>query len=263
VGTHFYRFLDEQNEPELCIYALSSPQIQIEHLVADENGRLGPPPFRLLHTLILRDGDLRELYRFSDELPGSEQNMSVFRLPHIHQRAHFTVSSEAIYEPDTTGRLNNDLFPQVLALGKESYSVDAPLNRSQRDLELSDLVFGIEMPEDMQIDGVPVPVIPVDRFVADDPVKMYLEIYHLLVDENGKGHGNIEYLITRYRGDEKKQKPLISSSFTYQTNGRRGRELVSLDISRLKPGNYEFHVKVTDNLSNSQKSRLARFSIEK
>lgn len=263
VGTHFYRFLDEQNEPELVVYTLSSPQIQAEYLVADESGRLGPPPYRLLHTLILRDDGLRELYRLNDQLSGSEQNMSVFRLPHIHQRAHFTVSSEAIYEPDTTGRLNNDLFPDILALGKESCLADAPLNRSRRDLELSDLVFGIEMPEDLKISGIPVPIIPLDRFAADDPVKMYLEIYHLLVDENGKGHGNIEYLITRYRDDEKKQKPLISSSFNYQTQGRRGRELVSLDISRLKPGDYEFHVRVTDNLSNSRKTRTARFSIEK
>jgi len=168
---------------------------------------------------------------------------------------HFPTTSSS----DTEGRL--DISPQVMALGRASVPGLPPLSASRELLELSDLLIGVKNPGEPESQRLPFPLVPSNRILATDLLKIYFEIYHLYFDKTGAVHYNIDFEVAQLQGKKKKKKESISLSFNFAANARTSKEEFEIDISKLRSGSYELLVQVTDTVSGQKKFRAGNFEI--
>lgn len=234
--TYDVRLLDDHNQPRLAVLALSSPKLKPRGSKKQVDSTFIVPDYRLRHTLIVRNQELQEVKRLSDQVTKAHDNASAFMLPHDKNYVHFTVAAEA-FEPPTRAAKDTT---RLLALGKAIFKARTPLNPDPDSLEVSDLVLGVERTTEMRLQQFPFPLIPARRFWRNEPLQVYLEIYHLRPDSTGLAHYTIDFQTTQLdkRGRVKKKAAQIALSFSFDAAGTTSKEIFGVDISKLKPGKY-------------------------
>ena len=249
IDTHVIRLLDS-NQPKLAVIVSSMPEFWQDRDIFG-SGFLRPE-YALRHTLIARDQALRSLGVTNHVIPPEYDDISYFMIDHHENIAHATIGAEA-YGADNV----------VLALGRSSFHVKEPLIQDQTQIELSDLVVGVEPPRGIDLGQFPFPVFPIHEFTYQDTMKMYVEMYNMQLDQNTMARANIEYGVIRIKGhgDRQKREEQVSMIYPSEFRGRRHGEGLYVDISELKRGDYEFFVKVTDTFSKQEKTRTAPFTI--
>lgn len=256
------RLLSDRDDPQLAFYIFSSPTFRPEDLVKREN-EVVIPPYILNHTLIIRDHGFNEKQRYRDLMKMDASHVSAFLLDHDEDQSHFTVAAEAFHDTSGTGLPTSSDMASVLAIGKSSISSPEPLSTDPEELELSDLVLGIDLPRSLAETDFPFPVVPAEAFARDDTVRMYVEIYHLWLSGEGKADYTLEYGISKVDKKGRKKDEQISMGYRFSAPSRRNQEDLSIDISKLKPGYYEFYVKVRDAVSGQEKTRSTGFRVMK
>jgi len=245
------RLLDNQNHPRIVL--ITSPKLAFNReLLQHWYGReFNIPRFQLSQTIMMKTHDLELIDKKADKFS------SMFNLHHGPELSIITLGAEAVSGDN-----------KLLALGKASLTLPEPLDQDLERLELSDLVLGVPLQQDSSITHNPIPVSPRLIFSNQDVLEMYIELYHLFLDENGNGHAVIEYgatLIKAKRGFfgflKKKPKEKISSFSDLYTESRTDKMLLNFDISNLGRGEYEFFVKVKDSISGQEKTRKKMFTI--
>ncbi len=261
VKTHPVRLLDRQNRPRLALLTFSSPEFRVEDMKQISKESFEPPEYFLNHTLIIRNESLEEIGRREDLMLGSSNNVSSFILDHKVNQSHFILASEAYREAGQEQDSVSEYQSKVLAIGKETLTIQPQLNTDPGELELSDLVLGIETSADMVLSGFQFPVIPTELFTKQDPIRMAIEIYHLVLNEKAEARYTIEYGVAQLDKKGRRKKQQISMAYSFHTPGRTAQESLSVDISILKPGLYEFFVKVNDQVSRQEKTRKVKFVV--
>lgn len=263
MNTHPVRFLDDRNRPKLTLLAIPTVWLDPEDVRVDASGHIVPPDFRLNLALFVRNETLAEIERISDSLPGDSSDWAVFTLDHPEEKMYYTLASEA-YLSDPQEKQATEGVYGLFAIGTSSVGTPPILSTDDHLLELSDLIVGISPPEGLNFINYPFPVVPADEVSVNDPLHIYLELYHLYLDETGQAKYTVEYGVTHLnpKGKKLKRNEQVSLAFTVTTAGRRVNEELHIDTSSLRPGAYELFVNVSDDLSNQKKSRTARFRIE-
>lgn len=244
-----FRLLDS-DRPQLAIIASSSPELRNLDLMPNDT-LVQVPEYDMVHVLFLRNSDQENVVRTQDVISPGGENISVFLSDHSEDIIQANLGAEAV-----------DIDNRVISIGRHAFAVDPPLSPDSDRLELSDLIIGVDKPSGEHYAEFPFPVIPAKEFSSLDPLKMYFETYHTLLDENGLGNVSIEYGVTRIKGEKKKEEQ-IGLVYRVQPRGRTSKEELSVDISKLKPGEYEFFVKVRDEISRNEKTRTAEFEVVK
>ncbi len=242
------RILSAENEPRVVITALSAPRALLESTRRLRDLELERRGVR--HTLIVRDEELEEV----GELVGTElyfggQGISSFVLRHPPKPLHFTVVAEVATggDPRTTPR-----YP-----GRTSFDLLPPLTPDPDSLELSDIVLGIEPYPGMDTTRLPFPVLPARTLWQSDPVRAYLEVYHLRM-ENGVARFRTEFRVTPW--DPRRDRPLegreaTTLSFDLQSDRPTSKRVFALGLENLPAGTYRVDVTVTDRISGQSRSR--------
>ena len=150
---------------------------------------------------------------------------------------------------------------EVIGLGKTWAEAPPPLSPDRSRLELSDLLIGVATPEEAGMTRLPFPVVPTQRIWQSDLVKVYLEIYHLGLDEDGLGHFTIDFEVAKLKGDERSKDQSIALTFELDAAASTTKESFQVDITKLTPAKYEMLVTVTDTVSGQRKQRTARFEV--
>ena len=126
------------------------------------------------------------------------------------------------------------------------------------DIEMASFVWSIYEPGSPFIkqEHMVMPL-PSRVYLPDQPLAFYFEVYHLLLNEDGKTQYEIAYEIVEVDGDHKMEhsEPGILSSST-----RESAHVASLDVGKLPSGDYLLTVKVTDLVGKHEKSTVARFT---
>ena len=261
IKTHPVRTLNYQNQPKLSLLTSSSPQFRAEDMIQKTKNELEVPEYLLSHTLIVRDENLEETERKVDNLQGSPNNVTAFMLEHTPNHAHFILASEAYQVGVTEQDSTREVPSKVLAMGKEIVTVPTPLDTEPGELELSDLVLGIDVPADIELPPFPFSVIPTYEFAPQDPLKMAIEIYHLVLNDKAEAQYTIEYGVAQLDKKGRRRKQQISMAYSFVVQSRTAKEALSVDISKLKPGPYDFFVKVKDQVSRREKTRKVHFVV--
>lgn len=266
ITTNNIRLLNKDNQPRLAILSHSLPTFKPRKVSARSKETKEIPDYQIKNTLIIRDKTLLEHKRIENVALKGIGNFSIFMVDHLLSNNHYSVTSEAIGSfIDSTDQ--GELLPggqkRLHAIGKTFFKGKKPLSNNPNSLEVSDWVLGVNFPSDKYESHMPFPLLPADQVSRSDPLQVYCEIYHLQKDARGSTFYTIEFGITKLdkkgRLDKKAEKVSIVNNF--ETKEQIRKEHFSVDLSKLKPGLYEFFGKVTDKVSGQEKIRKKKITI--
>lgn len=136
------------------------------------------------------------------------------------------------------------------------------------DIELATKIEPTTKDTKFQKNGLLVIPNPTRRFSLKTPVYVYFEIYRLSQDSEGKTSFTIDYTLTLmesrregilglFRGSGKSS---ISTQIDREGDNEFSVEFLAIDVSQVKPGEYQLIIKVTDQLNGktvAQEKRIA------
>lgn len=140
-------------------------------------------------------------------------------------------------------------------------------------LAISDLLFAQKIAATAEMSPFargPLEVVPhpIRRYAVGTPVPVYFEVYRLSLDERGLSDYEVEYRVVRSSDDKKSVLERFGGSETvfasrFDGSGYNATEPLHLTIKseNLKPGLYDFIVRVKDELAQSETFRQASFRI--
>ena len=183
----------EGGEPRLLVMAVSSPI----WLPGTDEGAIRDSvtlaPYTASHTVIARDGKLSEIARAGMLAVDGPGYLSTLVLRHRNEIRHLSVSArhdvhEEDDDPDPAGHLPGHLHfivdqPLVATTDATAEDPAGPERtepatpRATTDFEVSDLIVGIAPRPELDLGGLPVPLLPATRFWRDDPLRVYFEVY--------------------------------------------------------------------------------------
>jgi GWxTD domain-containing protein len=240
------RVLSPENTPQVYVVALSAPKRRIE---ASSSGRirrrdivLSAPDYVAHHTLVIRDVEFQEIGRVSETVTPEKGDMSVFVLNHPDERLHYTLLVEIERDADEA-RLETSQLP-----GRAQFEVGPPLSTDLGALEMSDVVTGVAPTADEQYDHMPFPVIPSRTIWWEDPIRLYVELYHLVRDLNGVARYRFDFTIES-TSDEGRPPPgsqPVTLSMDLEFLDMTSRDVFDIDISAMPLGAATVTVRATD-----------------
>lgn len=239
------RMLDPDGEPILVVTGVASRRTGgssvEEALWLGEEARESP---EIHHTLIVRDETLQEMGRLSAPAPPLSGGISTFVLRHPRTPLHFTLLAD-LPEEDQASVPEADHFEAPPRLSADSSS-----------LEVSDVVVGIPLPEELDPESLAFPVLPTNRVWPSDPVRVYLEAYHLRM-EGRETAGVARYAvdITLERVDRPTQAPPVTLSMTLESSEPTARRTFDLNLRDVSPGRYLLEVRLRDLASGEVRTR--------
>ena len=252
------RFLDKRNKPILVFMAFAFPPqaVKTDPLEIMQSDAL--PDYKLRFSLQLRDADMKITDRvFAQPIAGFD-NTGFFKIPHDDTQAHYTLASVA------SGSEDDSLTQNLPKVGKVFFEKVDLLNSDPEKLEVSDLVIGVEPSDLPYAEMLPFPVVQTDKIWRGDVLQVYLEVYHLKIDEKGFGHFTLDSRIIRLKKKGKKfeRRELVATSFEFNSTGSTVKEDFGISMANYNPGNYELEVEISDKISGEKKKRVAAFEIK-
>lgn len=250
-----FRTLSPENQPRITVVALTAPRVDVER-TRDLRQDLGVPDYTLGHTLIVRDERLNEVGRMPSFASSRRGDISVFPLRHVDRQLHFTVLTET-----TSGSRSGEGGDDAPA--RAHITAEEPLDPHPDTLEVSDLVTGVPPWPQIQADILPFPLVPTRTIWEDEPLRIYLEVYHL--SPNGEGvHGFSTDLVVRPLDEAWELEDVpdpVTLSVDFETMVSNSRRSIDLDVRDLPTGRYRLFLTVRDRVDDREKTRTADFEI--
>ena len=239
-----------------------------DRLIGSIKNTVQNAPYNPVHTLIRLDENFVEISRYSRSKLDNSFLISAFLLDYEDIGKNYVMSAESSVEIAVSE--DSRLSKNVPFLGKENFIINDPLVKTESQLEVSDLILGINTPELIDMTQYPFPVIPVEKLKNHDKLAVYFEIYHLTFESDGIARYQISYQVVSQakqgifaRLFKKKEQPVISISADYFLMENRAKEHITFDVSDLEPADYEFKVTVTDLIFGQEKTKSGNFTIIK
>lgn len=126
------------------------------------------------------------------------------------------------------------------------------------DIEMASFIWSIYEPGSPFIkNGQMVMPLPSRVYLPDQSLAFYFEVYHLLLDDEGKTQYQVDYEIAAVDGDHKYER---SEPGTLSSPTRETVHVATLDLGDIPSGDYLLTVRVKDLVGNHEKSSVARFT---
>lgn len=272
-----YRFLDENNNPYIRLYALTTfNQAAYYDILKETNS---------LQTSVSGRYDLISGYKLKNDsgikvdegsqisaLSNLTEKANVFKIKQSPGAETIMLSHELhSVDDDSSVESSSTVFPSSLkGLSTKNIEVPEPLNAE--GLVLSDLIIGHTSASDSQKNtnvnsdrSVINFEIDHDRIIPQgSELNMYYELYNL----QPAGTGNIaeyrfEYSITRKAKGlfRRKIDPILSISINNSVEGNRDENVIIIDTSGQETGEYILNISITDMHSGLKYSRTEQFEI--
>jgi hypothetical protein len=253
------------NAPSLFIMAVSASRLDVPDRSGLRRQRIVASGSGMRHTLIVRDGLLREVGRLTERVTSDQGDVSTFLLHHPDLPMHLTVTAETLLHGDSippravnVGFDDDRYFPAQVHLEPAE-----PLNTDTAHLEVSDLTTGVRIPENIDESGLPFPLLPASRIWLIDPLRIYLEVYHLGLDANGAGRFRADFSVQALRDDgrvDESRNP-VTLSVQLETDGSLFAAPFDIALRDQELGHYRVEVLVTDLIRGESVFRWAPLEI--
>lgn len=248
------RVLSAENEPQIAITALSAPRVRLGRGASMPSQGASVAERRVDHTLIVRDEALEEIGRLTEEVSSSlSGDISTFLLRHVDRELHYTVLA-------VSQRGDDDIGVETLAYpGQAHFTTGPPLDPNPSRLEVSDVVTGVDIPPGMNPEGLTFPVIPSRTIWQGDPLRVYLEVYHLARDENDVGHFRTDFRVVSLDGQGRvdTSRAPVTLSVDLESGEPTSRRMFDINVGDLPIGDYRLEVVISDLVSGQSKTRTA------
>ncbi len=258
------------NQPRLFILAVSASTLDVPDRSGLRRNRLVAPGSTRRHTLIVRDHRLSEVGRLTNQVTSGQGDVSFFQLRHPSLPMHLTLTGETLLTGDSVvpGAVNlgfkeeeeEENVEEGRALPAQAHiEPGPPLSTDTAHLEVSDLTLGVRIPENIDGSRLPFPLLPASRIWLIDSLRVYLEVYHLGLDEEGTGRFRADFKVEALRDDgsiDESRGP-VTLSVQLETEGALFGAPFDIALRDQELGPYRVEVVVTDLIRGETISRSA------
>jgi len=248
------RVLSDADEPLLVVVGASAPRLAADRRAA-YGGRLDVPGWTMQHSLIIRDRELEEVGRLDQPLDPSRADVSSFTIRHVPEPLHLTLTARTLIRDSTEAEALTDsgrLPGQVHIVPGE------PLDVSPERFEVSDLLTGTILPPELEFAGLPYPLLPARQLWIRDPLRVYLEMYHMGSASDGRGRLDARFRVIPLDDDgsvDRSREPLtLEVQLTPRARGPY-RESFDMQLRDQEPGRYRLEVEITDQVRRQVRTR--------
>ena len=250
----------EDNQPRLVITAVSASRMGLRDRRGLRRQRLETAPFAMRHTLIVRDSLHREVGRLTDRVSSDRGDVSTFLLRHVDRNMHLTVVGETLKEQES-GEVRPSQGPPYP--GQAHVEPAEPLNPDPERLEVSDLATGVRIPDNLDEVGFLFPLLPTPQIWRQDPLLVYLEVYHLARDAMGVGRFRADFRIVplNREGEADTSRGPVTLGVELETQEPIFARSFFINLRDQEPGGYRVEVEVTDLLTGETRYRQAPLEI--
>lgn len=263
----YFRYLDKNNEPRISFMVVSNVQSPGELDFTKFYKEAEKSKYKFRHVLVEFDENWNITEKIIDYPSLKNTNTSTFSINHSAAAANYSLTAERFLLDSRLQQIQESDLPdttKVLGIGSVFTGHIPPLSNNPASFQISDIIVGSDSPEHLNENLLyPFPVIPGDPVRKVVPLKIYLEFYHLQLDENQKARVSLELEIKRLKDkgkvDKKKEKLTQNLKFDFSENNLP--KIFEVDISSLAPGDYQFTLKARDAQSKQTRVRIATFRI--
>ncbi|NNF37422.1 MAG: GWxTD domain-containing protein, partial [Gemmatimonadetes bacterium] len=174
------RTLSDDGTPLLVLLSTSAPRLTADRRSAYRQ-QLDLPGWTMRHAVLIRDENLDEVGRLVQPVDPRRADVAAFVLRHVPRPLHLTVTAQTLQQaPEIEGEPRPDTLVESNRLPGQVHLVPGtPLNPDTAHIEMSDLLTGTPLPPGMDLEGLPYDVLPARTLWRRDPLRVYLELYHL------------------------------------------------------------------------------------
>ncbi len=261
-----FRYLDKEKQPRLNLVVVSGNKTTDPNFATPFFKPATKTKLKHRHVLLSYDDEWNRGGREIEYPDVLNYNTSVFNFSHNSSGSRFSLTAEKVLLDVRKSELEvADLPDTAKVLGVQSSFLTEimPLAADSQMFEVSDLIVGRGAPEELtHWLAYPFPVITSDP-VKSDSVQIYFQLYNMKMKHGGTAAVQMEFEIkaVKRRGKIDKKKESLKAIFDFVFHTRDAEKAISLDISKLKPGNYELTVQVQDRSSRQKKARKNAFRI--
>lgn len=260
VVAQMIRTLSDDNTPILVTVGTSAPRL----IATPEQGYAGElefPDWIMRHTLIIRDSEMDEVGRLIQPLSALRADVSAFVLRHVATPLHLTLTSRTlrISEDRSDTLIAGDRLP-----GQAHFVPGQPLSPDTSTLQVSDLMTGTAIPPGIDPEALPYPLLPTGQIWRRDPLRIYLEIFHMGETESGRADLNARFIVVPLLDDGQPdfdRDPVTLSVDLSPRADRAYRESFDMQLRDQELGRYRVDVEVHDRTRDQLVRRSAQVTI--
>lgn len=245
------RTLSDDGTPLLVLLSTSAPRITADRRSAYRQ-RLDLPGWTMRHAVLIRDENLDEVGRLVQPVDPRRADVASFVLRHVPRPLHLTVTAQTLQEaPETEGQPRPDTLVASNRLPGQVHLVPGtPLSTDTAHFEMSDLLTGTPLPPGMDLEGLPYEVLPARTLWRRDPLRVYLELYHLAWGGDGAdvvGSFRVVPLGDDGSVDDERD-PITLDDVRLTPSGPTYREFFDISLRDQETGRYRLEVEITDRI---------------
>lgn len=276
-----YRFLDEEGNPFMRLYSVTSFEEAAYYDILKETNTLQGEMsgrYSMINGYLLKGEVGEELAKEDKNITvislSEKQNQFEIMIPANAQSVQLSHELHSLNEQEEEQVSTSTVFPNSLK-GLNTNTIEVPEPIVANGLTMSDIIMGHSsttqslqgeaMSESQDQDIATRFMIDHDRIIPEGTeLNLYYELYNL----ETVGTGNIaeyrfEYSITEDRKGifSRDPDPLISISLNNNVAGDRHENEIIIDTSNQETGNYKLNITITDMNSGATYSREETFEI--
>ena len=260
VVAQMIRTLSDDNTPILVTVGTSAPRL----IATPEEGYAGEldfPDWIMRHTLIIRDSEMDEVGRLVQPLSALRADVSAFVLRHIPTPLHLTLTARTlrISEDQSDTLVAGDRLP-----GQAHFVPGEPLSADTSLLQVSDLMTGTAIPPGIDPEALPYPLLPTAQIWRRDPLRIYLELFHIGEMVSGRGELGVRFVVVPLLDDGQPDfdRDAVTLDVTLTPRADRPyRESFDMQLRDQELGRYRVDVEVHDRARDQMVRRSAQIRI--
>lgn len=283
LDVHQYRFLDEQNVPEIITYVESEPReaFLIDYyrnrdrsdLETDFGNGVNVSGlfsfYELEHTLQVYDEKWNVVRSLSD-LPElnirrsstDTNSLSMFRFSQENNENQSVSVKLMNYDPDTETVYDTPFPKSLRGLNSLQFRQPEPLVSHSDSLEVADLVLGYQQ-EGLETEPFSFYVANNQTIPFRETLYLHFEVYNLAWQPNGFTRFELTYRIlpVEESGEIRTDETEFILTLNFTNEYQRVVEDLEIETTDLTPGLYELWVFVVDTVTGQEKERMIRFEV--
>jgi GWxTD domain-containing protein len=265
VVAQMIRTLSDDEVPLLVVLSTSAPRLAADRRAAYRQ-ELDIPGWTMRHALIVRDEQLDEVGRLDQPVDPRRADVASFVLRHVPRPLHLTVTAQTLQQAVSIedGTPPSDTLVASKRLPGQVHLVPgAPLSTDTTQLEMSDLLTGTPIPPGLASSALLFDVLPAQTLWRRDPLRVYLELYHI-----GQASGGTD-LTARFAvipltddGEVDADRSSVTlENVRLQPEGRTYREFFDISLRDQEPGRYRLEVEITDGVRQQTRRRTSELRL--
>jgi GWxTD domain-containing protein len=265
VVAQMIRTLSDDEVPLLVVLSTSAPRLTADRSAAYRQ-ELEIPGWTMRHALIVRDEHLDEVGRLDQPIDPRRADVASFVLRHVPRPLHLTVTAQTLQQAvvDEDGRPTADTLVASKRLPGQVHLVpDVPLNTDTTRLEMSDLLTGTPVPPGLESSDLPYDVLPAQILWRRDPLRVYLELYHIGQTSGGSNlSARFAVIPLTEEGEVDPDRSSVTlDDVRLQPEGRSYREFFDISLRDQEPGRYRLEVEITDGVRQQTRRRTSELRL--